>query len=384
MTIKERRCATKYILSYRLNADTKHIRTVGYTMKKISLNIIIILLSLIITSCENKSEKELSFLTFNVWQEGTSVPNGFDQICDVIIETNPDIICFVEVRNYKEQDWTTKIVKALAESGQEYYRGYAGGDVSLISKYPLDNGKQVFTNSDMGTVVNFDVNVDGNIIVVSGVHLDYTYYASNLPRGYNGGDPNWEIIEDGKGNPKPNTILDSIQAYSLKSSRDEAITSFINSVKSESKPVILMGDFNEPSFLDWTENTKEMFDHNGVVIPWGNTKILHQEGFVDTFRAFYPDEAANPGFTWPSKTSQKKSTSWTPLADERDRVDYIFFKGSDIKIKEVSIVGPKESFVYDKMNTINTDKDKFMASHLPWPSDHKAVYTKLLFTFSKE
>lgn len=352
-------------------------------MRKLYASIIIVLFLHIMQSCENKSEKELSFLTFNVWQEGTSVPNGFNQIRDIIIEINPDIVCFVEVRNYKNQDWTTKIVKALSESGQKYYRGYIGGDVSFISKYPLENGKQIFTNSDKGTVVNFDVNIDGNIVVVSGFHLDYTYYASNLPRGYNGGDPNWKIIDDGKGNPKPNTIVDSIQKYSLKSSRDEAVSSFIKSVKFESKPVILMGDFNEPSFLDWTENTKNMFDHNGVVIPWYNTKKLHQEGFVDTYREFYPNEVVNPGFTWPSYTSVKKSTSWTPLADERDRIDYIFFKGSDIKIKEVSIVGPKESFVYDKMKTLNTDKEIFMASHLPWPSDHKAVCTKLLFTFSK-
>ena len=352
-------------------------------MKKLVTSLLIIVFLLVTNSCDKKTEKELSFLTFNVWQEGTSVPNGFSQICDVILETNPDIVCFVEVRNYKNEDWTTKIVNALATKNQKYYRGYAGGDVSFISKYPINNGKLVFSNTDKGTVANFDVNVDGNIIVVSGVHLDYTYYASNLPRGYNGGDPNWKIINDGNGNPKPITNVDSIQKYGLKSSRDEAISSFLNAVKFETKPVILMGDFNEPSFLDWTEKTKNNFNHHGVVIPWHNTLKLHQNGFVDVFREFYPNELENPGFTWPSATSKKKATSWTPLADERDRVDYIFIKGNKIEIIDVALVGIKETFVYNIKETIDTDKEKFFASNLPWPSDHKAVFAKFLFTFNK-
>ncbi|MEC3907049.1 endonuclease/exonuclease/phosphatase family protein [Tamlana sp. 2201CG12-4] len=353
-------------------------------MKKSSFYVFLILLSLVIKSCDNKTNKALTFLTFNVWQEGTSVPNGLNKIRDVILKTNPDIVCFVEVRNYQDEDWTSKIVNILEKSGKHYYSGYAGGDVSFISKYPLENGKQIFKNKDKGTVVNFNLNVDGNIIIVSGAHLDYTYYASNLPRGYNGGDPDWKMIDDGNGKPAPYTILDSVQAYNLKSTRDEAISAFIESVKPESKPVILMGDFNEPSFLDWTRKTKNMFDHNGLIMPWYNTKKLHEAGFIDTFRTFFPNEVANPGFTWPSFAHEKTSTSWAPLADERDRVDYIFFRGNDIKIKDVCIVGPKESYVYNTLETLNTDQEQFIANQLPWPSDHKAVYAKLVFTFKNK
>lgn len=335
----------------------------------------------LVQSCNKKAEKEITFLTFNVWQEGTSVPNGLDKIRDVIIITNPDVVCFVEVRNYEEQDWTTKIVASLMEKGMNYYKGYAGGDVSFISKYPLENGEQLFENADQGTIVNFLLNVDGNYISIYGAHLDYTYYASNLPRGYNGGDPNWDKIDDGNGKPLPFTNLDSIQAYGLKSTRDEAISDFIEITKTDSKPIILMGDFNEPSFLDWTEKTKNLFDHNGVVIPWVNTEKLFQEGFVDAYRTYYPNEVSNPGFTWPSYANDIETTTWSPLADERDRIDYIFFKGTEIKIEDVAIVGPKASYVYNRLETLNTEQEKFIGDQLPWPSDHKAVYAKLIFTF---
>jgi exonuclease III len=150
-------------------------------MKKLLLCLLVISLLLIVQSCKKRTEKTLTFLTFNVWHEGTSVPNGLEKIRDVILETNPDVVCFVEVRNYNDQDWTTKIVEALAQTGKKYYKGYAGGDVSFISKYPLENGMQLFNNEDKGTVVSFDINIDENRIVVVGAHLDYTYYASYLP-----------------------------------------------------------------------------------------------------------------------------------------------------------------------------------------------------------
>ena len=73
-------------------------------MKKLILNITITSLLVFFQSCKSTTDKELTFLTFNIWQEGTSVPNGLQKISDVIIETNPDVVCFTEVRNYKNQD----------------------------------------------------------------------------------------------------------------------------------------------------------------------------------------------------------------------------------------------------------------------------------------
>ncbi|RMB60487.1 endonuclease/exonuclease/phosphatase family protein [Dokdonia sinensis] len=345
--------------------------------------ILIFILFTQLLSCVGQTTEEVSFMTFNIWQEGTSVPDGFNQIRDVIIATTPDVVCFTEVRNYNDEDWTTKMVTALAEKGHDYNRGYAGGDVSFISKYPIDSGTQIFGNSDKGTIVQFDVHIAGNIIKVAGAHLDYTYYACYLPRGYNGGSPDWKMRDDGKGKPLPMINTDSIQAYNLESTRDEAIASFIDATKDSSQPVILMGDFNEPSFLDWTEKTKHLFDHNGVVMPWYTTKQLDGNGFIDAYRAFYPDEVANPGFTWPSVTSANKSTSWTPLADERDRIDYIFYRGNGITVKDIALVGPKASYVFNNSETLDTDKDTFMASNLPWLSDHKAVFGRFLFAFEE-
>lgn len=334
--------------------------------------------------CGNPSGKTISFLTFNIWQEGTSVPNGFEKIKDVITTVNPDVVCFVEVRNYHHKDWTSRMVQALTKAGKHYYAGYAGGDVAFISKYPIDKGRLIFSNADRGTIVLFNLHVDGKTLVLAGAHLDYTHYACYLPRGYNGGDPNWKMINNGHGKPAPVTDTAYLTAYDLKSTRDEAVSAFLKAVKTTTDPVILMGDFNEPSCLDWTKKTQNRFDHHGVAILWPVTLKLSKAGFVDVFRTFYPDEVKSPGFTWPSYADDKGSTSWAPLADERDRVDYIFFRGKNIKIENVALVGNRKYYVYNQPDTANTGNETFLAEYLPWPSDHKAVFATLIFHFSNK
>jgi exonuclease III len=317
------------------------------------------------------SEVDLSLMQFNIWHEGTSVPNGMTYIRDVIQEANPDVVCFVEVRNYTG-DWTTEIVNDLAAIGMNYNRGYvSGNDVSIISKYPIT----IEGPSLNSAVVMFEIDVYGTLVDIGASHLDYTYYACYLPRGYNcGGSPpydGWDKIGDG--DPEPVTDLAVIEAQNLGSDRDEQIADFINHVSGSSKPVIFMGDLNEPSHKDWTANQANMFDHNGVVFEWHTTKSLSDNGFTDAFREVYPDEVFNPGITWPAVATGTGSTSWTPESDERDRIDYIFYKGVDLTATSAAIVGPKAAYVNDVASTANSENDNFVADQLPWPSDHKGV-----------
>jgi endonuclease/exonuclease/phosphatase family metal-dependent hydrolase len=324
-------------------------------------------------------DNQAKFMTFNIWQEGTSVSNGLIKIRDVIIETNPDVVCFTEVRNYKKEDWTDKIIKELQDKGYPYYRGYIGGDVSLISKFPITSSSLIYNGE--GSIVKFDVNFEEHTVVVACAHLDYTKYACYLPRGYNGGTPNWNMINDGYGNPTPVTDVKKILAYNLESERDEQITSFLKSIKNETQPVILLGDFNEPSHLDWTKNTSTLFDHNGVIINWQSTYSLFKNGFTDAFRKFFPDEKSNPGITWPSLAHGKKSTSWTPKSDERDRIDYIFYKEKGIETLYATLVGPKESYAFGELTDSSVSNENFVADKLEWPSDHKALMVILKFPF---
>lgn len=318
---------------------------------------------------------DVKFMHLNVWVSGTTVVNGLTYIRDVVATVNPDIVCFVEVDN-SSGNWATKMVNELAAIGRYYYSSYIkGSDAAILSKYPITKSGPVLKSS----VSLFDVDVNGKSMVIAASHLDYTYYACYLPRGYRcgGSSPYNGWLQIGSPDPQPVTDLGIISAQNLGSQRDEQIGAFLNYAANETRPIVLMGDFNEPSHQDWTVNQADLFDHHGVVYQWNTTSTLTEHSFTDVFRKVYPDEVINPGITWPSFATGSGSTSWTPKSDDRDRIDFIFYKGTGVSALDAAVVGPKGSYVKNVLSTANTENDHFLAETLPWPSDHKGVFAIL-------
>ena len=70
-------------------------------------------------------EREICVMQFNVWQEGTSVPGGFEAMADEIARQAPDIVTLSEVRNYHDTRFCDRIVEALAKRGLTYHSFYS-------------------------------------------------------------------------------------------------------------------------------------------------------------------------------------------------------------------------------------------------------------------
>lgn len=163
--------------------------------------------------------------------------------------------------------------------------------------------------------------VNGQQIAVYTAHLDYLNDAYYNVRGYDGST--WKEI------PIPETVQE-VLAINDASQRDDAIREFVKAAKkdiAEGRMVILGGDFNEPSHLDWTRETKDLYDHNGLIVPWTVPLILDNNGFVDAYRTLYPNVLDYPEFTFPSDNEKvpTQKLAWAPKLDERDRIDYIFY-----------------------------------------------------------
>lgn len=325
-------------------------------------------------------------MQFNVWHEGTRVADGVNKIADVILKSGADVVAFSEVRNYKGEDWHKKLLAALAakDPANRYQGKHVGGFVGLISRIPISSTAAVFdeTGTDSGSIMAYRVECpDGRAVTVCAGHLDYKHYGLNLIRGYHGGEPGWDLIDENKdGVPDRQTDVAAILDFNRKSRRGAAVQAFLafaGAERAAGRSVVFAVDMNEASHLDWTEKAKGFAGHYGVVLPWDNSQALAKAGLRDTWRTVYPDEVHNPGFTWPTTPFERKSTSWAGLSDERDRIDFIF-ASPDLRPSQAWLVGPRTSFIGEQV-VPDPGGDPFLCSDLAWPSDHKAVLVELAY-----
>lgn len=92
-------------------------------------------------------------------------------------------------------------------------------------------------------------------------------------RGYAGGEPDWKMLDaNHDGEPDRVNDAEAVLAYNRKSRRGPAIAAFLAFAAKEraaDRAVILAGDFNEGSHLDWTVKAKDFAGHYGAVLGVG-------------------------------------------------------------------------------------------------------------------
>jgi hypothetical protein len=308
---------------------------------------------------------ELNVLTFNLWHGGTQIDDGPAVIADIIRDADADVV------------FTPEKGAITGELAALLGFGYVDAtDTGVLSRYPILESSTV--GSDWTKAV---LDVNGTETVVYGGHLEYRWYANYLPRGYGGeiigeqypdGWDTWEQLD------APVTDVDRILEASNGSDRPEEAAAVVADAAAEraaGRLTLLGGDFNEPSGQDWTAETADMFDHNGTVIDWPALRVLLDAGMIDSYRQKYPDPVTHPGITWSIENPQfdPLELTWTPEADERDRIDFVFYTPDErIALEDSVIVGPQGTIIDGEFVGPDSD-DPIVTPSGVWPSDHKAV-----------
>jgi exonuclease III len=129
---------------------------------------------------------------------------------------------------------------------------------------------------------------------------------------------------------------------------------------SDNVPVLLTGDMNAPSHLDYVEGLREK--NCGIAdFGWPTSVMPQQAGLIDSYRVVYPDPVAVQGTTWSPIYPLSEGETGEP--EPQDRIDFIYAtKQLEVVNSETKVVGKPKSPPDEADNE--------------WTSDHAAMLTR--------
>ena len=252
---------------------------------------------------------DLSVLTYNIEYSG-------DESTDAVIDDlDADVVGVLESYD--------RLPEIAERTGYPYYNL----GLQLLSKYPIHE-----PSGAEGLYALIEVQ-PGYVVAMFNTHLDYVRYG---PRLYLGGMPVDELVAS---------------ENEVRTSSIEVLTPDVGALLEEGYPVFLTGDLNQPSSLDYTEETVGLRKGVTEPIPWPVSEVLLDVGLRDTFREIHPDPAENPGLTHGNPDFREGGFG--------DRIDYLYAGGPAVT---------QTSELVGEVGGPNVDRE-----YDPWTSDHRAV-----------
>ncbi|MCY9783421.1 endonuclease/exonuclease/phosphatase family protein [Nocardiopsis sp. EMB25] len=277
---------------------------------------------------------ELDVLTFNTWHGGSRVNGYHDKQVRFLLESGADVVGLQET----EGGAATRLADALG-----WYHWQSGGSLGVLSRYPIVE--------EYGTArasAGVRVALDG---AESQVNL-WTAHLGHTPYGP------YDACFDGMD-------VDTILQREAESGRTGQITDTLAAMAdqidgADDVPVLLVGDFNSPSHLDWTEELREK-NCGYADVPWPTSVLPTEAGLVDSFRAANPDPVAVPGTTWSPLYPRHNGS--TGRAEPQDRIDFVYHAGEDLSVRD------SRTLVVGDPATVPNHADN------EWTTDHATVLT---------
>ena len=273
-------------------------------------------------TCNNQTQSNIvKVLQWNIWHGGIHLGNeGQQRVLDLIRSSRADVIMMQEAYGIQQM---------LADSLGYHLKTHSLKDnLAMYSRFPLEAiaWREPFkSNPAKITLPN------GKRIMFVDCWLRYAY-RPEYTSGYaeKGLDPSVWVAED--------SIL------ALPDIRNIYTKDIAPNLETD-MPVIVTGDFNSCSHLDWTERAKPLHHGYGPVA-FPASRYMLENGFKDSFREKNPDEVAYQGGTVAAIYGQMQMS----------RIDFIYYKGG-LKVLSSKIVrtAPEIDYV--------------------WASDHAAVLT---------
>ncbi|NED97745.1 hypothetical protein G1H11_20815 [Phytoactinopolyspora alkaliphila] len=313
----------------------------------------------------------LDVMAFNIWHGGNLDKlhaHGFaeqnkSELLDFLAHERPDLIFLVETYGLGE-----RIEKALnrdtgdgrvftgvpitREAGQAADRD----NLWLFTWLPVEEVYPVISQPPV-TSFNFG---GARLVLPGGGHLHaFTTWISHLANSW--GPLNQTALEAAMGLER--TYTDADLAASDDERRREMARIILEDrlprYVRDDAPVLLGGDFNTQTSLDWTEAHAGAPRHEGLVLRWPVMEMFAEAGFADTYRTAHPDAARYPGRTW----TAGHSFMYAPM-----RLDYLLARG------DVDVLAS-----WTRTRRLPGHRGGDLDELYPFYSDHGAVVSRLRF-----
>jgi len=297
-------------------------------------------LSLTATPAFADDTVDLRVMSFNIWYGGVQVSQP--EVIAILKASDADII------GLQEPDGQTAAIAAAA--------GYPYVDLRrhIISRVPLFDpklGERTDTGQSVYPLAGLDADAPhvwamvapGKVVALGNLHLTSDPYGPDLLRD---GASMTEVLQG-----EADSRLAEIEPYAA------ALEPLIKT----GAPVIITGDFNTPSHLDYTTAAIGLRPAMTAAVAWPVTLRMEAAGFIDAFRTAHPDPVARPGLTYSPGFPFPAQREGESL----DRIDYVFAANATVRNAEV----------WGEPG--NPDVDR---GFKVWPSDHRAVIADLTVT----
>ena len=269
----------------------------------------------------------LKVMVFNIENGGTQV--SFAKVVQAIKKSGADVAGIEEACGHMPR--LARLV------GWPYY----DRRLQIVSRYPLvdpPGGNGVYTFVQLAP---------GQVVAMENVHLPSAPYG-----------PNW--VRDGKTRAQ---VLAMERRVRLPAIQDQLAA--LPGLAAEDIPVFLTGDFNAPSWRDWTKACVGTRKYLRYSVKWPVSVAVEAAGFHDSYRDIYPNPVKDPGLTW--WAPRPHVSGWNPgPRDPQDRIDFVYAAGAATATAS-RIVGEKGN-------------PAVSVSVTPWPSDHRAVVSTFSVT----
>jgi len=272
------------------------------TCFSIILFILFIILFVFVIINYNALSINLRIITYNI--EYGAERYSAKIVADIVNKYYADVLLIQEAYTENKTDTSIEISKILG-----WNRISSNiSETAILTKYEIiyyeEHNHFLYSKIDKYDIIS--------------VHLDDWYYqpfqASYIP-----------YERDGVHEPYTNNTEELIK-YAT-DARGKDIDEIIFLIK-DKENVIMGGDFNEPSYKDWTNRATEK-GYCPLAVEYPSIQKLEEKGMKDVYRNVYTDEIIDRGLTWPAYKVDYEYRD--------DRIDYIVVTNT-LEIEEINVL----------------------------------------------